>query len=83
MYYNPNYEFFAPQGWICPKCGRVYSPSTPVCFYCGGASQPTVTTTGTSVEDLEDKLRKQTTFSDYRSILSGTETNPTTYTIQI
>lgn len=24
------------QGWVCPKCGRVYSPSTAMCFYCGG-----------------------------------------------
>lgn len=22
------------KGWICPKCGRVYSPSTPQCVYC-------------------------------------------------
>lgn len=25
----------APQGWVCPKCGRVYSPLTPMCLYCG------------------------------------------------
>lgn len=23
-----------PQGWECPKCGHVYSPSTPMCFTC-------------------------------------------------
>ena len=23
-------------GWICPKCGRVYSPSQSMCLYCGG-----------------------------------------------
>jgi hypothetical protein len=22
------------QGWICPKCGRVWSPITPSCFPC-------------------------------------------------
>lgn len=22
-------------GWICPKCGRAYSPSTDMCLYCG------------------------------------------------
>ena len=21
-------------GWICPKCGRVYSPITVLCHYC-------------------------------------------------
>lgn len=23
------------QGWICPKCGRVYSPHQFMCYYCG------------------------------------------------
>ena len=23
------------KGWQCPICGRVYSPTTPMCFYCG------------------------------------------------
>jgi hypothetical protein len=23
------------QGWECPKCGRVYSPFTPACGWCG------------------------------------------------
>lgn len=25
------------QGWICPKCGRVYSPYTSRCSFCGNA----------------------------------------------
>ena len=25
------------QGWQCPICGRVYSPMTPMCMYCGNA----------------------------------------------
>lgn len=28
--FNPT----APQGWECPKCGRVYSPYTSMCSYC-------------------------------------------------
>ena len=30
-----NDQLFAHQGWICPKCGRVYSPTTEMCLYCG------------------------------------------------
>lgn len=26
---------FGQQGWICPKCGRVYSPYTSTCSFCG------------------------------------------------
>jgi hypothetical protein len=26
---------FVPQGWECPKCGRVYSPSMVMCSFCG------------------------------------------------
>ena len=27
---------FGQQGWICPKCGRVFSPFTTMCPYCKG-----------------------------------------------
>lgn len=26
---------FASHGWVCPKCGRVYSPYTLMCKNCG------------------------------------------------
>lgn len=32
--YEPNYATFIPQGWECPRCHRVYSPSQPFCLYC-------------------------------------------------
>ena len=35
-------------GWICPKCGRVYSPSTSQCFHCGGGLSPNVVYCGTN-----------------------------------
>jgi len=28
------------QGWICPKCGRCYSPSTFMCYGCDPANSP-------------------------------------------
>lgn len=31
---NPYNGIFGQQGWICPKCGRVYSPFTQMCLYC-------------------------------------------------
>jgi len=24
------------EGWVCPKCGRVYAPWVEKCQYCGG-----------------------------------------------
>lgn len=32
---------FGQQGWICPKCGRVYSPFTQMCPYCGNGHAAT------------------------------------------
>lgn len=39
MCFDPNsmpyYQNSMPQqGWVCPCCHRVYSPSTPMCLYC-------------------------------------------------
>ena len=47
-------------GWICPKCGRVYSPSTSQCFYCGGGSSPNFvycrTNPARSTKDIMDNI---------------------------
>lgn len=54
------YDFsFAPQGWQCPICKRVYSPTYPWCIFCGGetvtttttTTNPTTTTVGTSTQE--------------------------------
>lgn len=46
---NIEFEGFAQQGWQCPICKRVYSPFTPMCWYCGNGKQNTVTSTGTDI----------------------------------
>jgi hypothetical protein len=38
---------FIPQGWECPKCKRVYSPTTQMCSHCPQNNQG-VTSTGTT-----------------------------------
>ena len=45
-------------GWICPKCGRVYSPSTSQCPFCGGAYSPNVVYCGLNndTRDLCDSV---------------------------
>lgn len=29
-----------PQGWICPRCGRVYSPNVLECWFCNKERKP-------------------------------------------
>lgn len=29
----------AQQGWQCPICGRVYSPTAMMCLYCGNEEE--------------------------------------------
>ena len=40
----------APQGWQCPICGRVYSPSSPMCWYCNTGTTNTNSTGNFKVE---------------------------------
>ena len=44
---SPGFVGYGRQGWICPKCGRVYAPDTIMCYYCGGNNNvmPATTTT--------------------------------------
>ena len=58
-----NYNY-PQQGWQCPICKRVYSPSTPCCLSCGGESVTfTSNSTGTPyvVPDWNASLRTAST----------------------
>ena len=61
-----SYEFqgFAQQGWQCPICKRVYSPMTPMCWYCGGN---VATTTSTQVKN-----------NDFKSVIDKYDRDSTT-----
>ena len=58
---------YTQQGWECPKCGRVYSPYTIMCQFCG-AEEKTRTYTNPTLEGKsisfvaldEEKLFKTT-----------------------
>lgn len=41
---------FAQRGWVCPKCGRIYSPSTPECFYCNNQNARSGATTTLDID---------------------------------
>ena len=61
---------FAPQGWQCPICKRVYSPSTPMCYSCGNYETTTTTCTGktesnkTYTFDLDEFMKMFTRSED-------------------
>lgn len=54
---NPYNGLFGQQGWICPKCGRVYSPFTQMCLYCGPNNTNTISNLAISnlaISNLDD-----------------------------
>lgn len=57
---NPYNGMFGQQGWIFPKCGRVYSPFTQMCLYCKPNNTTTVSNLGSlsNTTTIEEKLRE-------------------------
>ena len=49
----PQY-FFGEQGWVCPKCGRVFSPRTYECPYCD--SPKIIKTSTTELPEEESNI---------------------------
>lgn len=43
--------FFGEQGWVCPKCGRVFSPKTYECPYCNNPEAIKISTTTTPSQE--------------------------------
>jgi len=57
------FEMPAPQGWQCPVCGRVYSPTTMMCPFCGGNQQTYVSTDSTGNPPPQHPSSVTTTYS--------------------
>lgn len=55
-------EFGYMSGWVCPLCGRVYSPYQDTCPYCN--CQDTTITTGTGTGDVLPKESYNTSVND-------------------
>lgn len=47
------------QGWQCPICKKVYSPSTPFCYFCGRDETYTTTNTSSIDKKLQDNKEKE------------------------
>jgi hypothetical protein len=52
---------FTQQGWECPKCGRVYSPSTMMCLSCPQEVKTNITTTATCSGFVSDTVNSSST----------------------
>lgn len=57
---NPYNGIFGQPGWICPKCGRVYSPFTQMCLYCKPDNITTISNLGNRTNNIvsEKELRE-------------------------
>lgn len=53
---NPYNGMFGQQGWVCPKCGKVFSPFTSECLYCNKEKIRTNTTTINIVKDMQSNI---------------------------
>ena len=69
-------------GWICPKCGRVYSPSTSQCLFCGGTYSPNIVYCGPNngTKDVLDTMNiNNTTDSSKNKVTQSRQSNSLKY----
>ena len=64
---------YTQSGWVCPKCGRVYSPSIPFCFYC--RNETFITTDKVTITNDNPEWWKIVGGSDYWDNLNQTYVN--------
>ena len=55
-FYNYN-DGFVTQGWQCPVCKRVYSPTTPMCYSCGNEKIETSTTLTVNTNNFSNEYK--------------------------
>lgn len=71
-------DMITPQGWQCPVCGAVYSPSTPMCYNCTGKTATYVSSTGKTESSRTESpaviTRKEETYEFTASCEDGSET---------
>jgi uncharacterized OB-fold protein len=63
---------FIPQGWECPKCKRVYSPTTSMCSHCPQHNQG-VTSSGTTLNVGTSSTTYSHPFESDKKSSSGTK----------
>lgn len=64
------------QGWECPKCGAVMSPSTSCCVNCRGNKGGGIATTIGVATDYNFKVAPQSTTGDSDDMLRNRKETP-------
>lgn len=70
---NPNYKYtlVGQQGWICPRCGRVYGPNFFECSYCNNQ----ITKVSTTSKDSTSYVVKDDSYTYADSITTISYSN--------